>query len=368
MTPATMPQTIEALTPEWLSTVLRQGGHIGDATVTAVETESVGAGVGILCLLARLKLSYDRPARGAPKTLIAKIPSPDPQTRGMAAAFRFYQREVTFYRELAADISLPAPKSYYSALNEESGDFVLLLEDLGGARLGDQLAGCSAEDATLAIVELAKMHASWWNHPRLQALSWMPVTSDPVNKAGMALYPMAWPLFVERFGSRCPADVLRIGETLEPHFNAMLDRFAAGPRTVLHGDYRLDNLFFAAKAGDPPLRVVDWQISMRGAGTYDVGYFMSQSLDVQVRRDHEREILRLYHATLTEHGVTDYSMDECLHDYRWTILGCFVYPVMGGGLGDLSNARGVALATAMTERSATAIADWKAGDLLRELN
>jgi len=363
----TMPQTIDGLTPDWLTGALRSGGHIGDATITGVQAETVGAGVGILCLLARLTLQYDRPATGAPATVIAKIPSPDPQTRGLANVFHFYEREVRFYRDLAADISLPTPRCFYSELDEASGDFVLLLEDLAGARIGDQLAGCSADDAKLAIANLAKSHAQWWNHPRLDSLTWMPVTADPINKAGMALYPVAWPQFLERFGSNCPAEVLRIGEMLEPHFTAMLDMFSSGSRTVLHGDYRLDNLFFATSPGEVPLHVIDWQIAMRGIGTYDVGYFLSQSLDVDVRRAHEREILELYHTTLCENGVSDYSFEECLHHYRWTILGCFVYPVMGGGLGDLSNARGLALATAMTERSAAAIMDWNAGELLGEL-
>lgn len=364
MQTAAIPQTVDALTPAWLTAALREQGSIGDAAVTGVTAEVVGAGVGILCLLNRLTLQYDRPAPGAPATLIAKIPSPDPQTRGLAGAFRFYEREVRFYRDLAPALALPTPRCYYSAFDPASGDFILLLEDLAGARLGDQLAGCTAAEAELAIRELALSHAAWWNHPKLDALDWMPVTGDPVNKAGMQLYGMARPAFVARFGDICPPELLRLSENLEAHFCAMLDMFCAGPRTVLHGDYRLDNLFFAAKPGDTPLTVIDWQIAMRGVGTYDLGYFMSQSLDVEMRRAIEMDMLRLYHNMLIANGVTDYSFDDCLHHYRWTLLGCFAYPVMGGGLADLVNDRAVALATTMMTRSATAILDWKAGELV----
>ncbi len=367
MTATTIPQTVEALTPAWLTAALQGSGVIGDAAVTGVRTVTVGAGVGVLCLLTRLTLDYDRQVPGAPASVIAKLPSPDLQARGLAMAFRFYEREVQFYRELATEISLGAPRCYFSDIDAASGDFILLLEDLGAARIGDQLAGCSAEDATLAIVELAKSHAAWWNHPRLDSLPWMPMTGDPVNKVGMALYPMAWPSFLERLGDSCPPEVLRIGEQLQPHFNAMLDMFSTGPRTVLHGDYRLDNIFFAAQPDQAPLRVIDWQIAMRGIGTYDVGYFLSQSVDVEIRRAVEMDLLRQYHTTLVENGVRDYSFDDCLLHYRWTVLGCFVYPVMGGGLGDLANERGVALARAMTERSAAAILDWKAGELIESL-
>jgi hypothetical protein len=62
--------------------------------------------------------------------------------------------------------------------------------------------------------------------------------------------------------------------------------------------------------------------------------------------------------------VRGYSFEQCLADYRRAVLFCFVYPVMAGGLGDLSNARGHALAGAMAERSAAAILDWGALALL----
>jgi hypothetical protein len=361
-----LPRTIDALTPAWLTQVLREGNHIGDASVIGVEAVSVGQGVGILCRLARLTLQYDRPAPGAPASAVVKIPSADPQTRGMATAFKFYEREVRFYDELAARVSLPTPACYYGAFDAGSGDFVLLLEDLGGSRIGDQLASCSLDDARLALDELTKLHIAWWNKPELETLTWVPATEDPVNKAGLSLYPLAWPGFVERLGSTCPAAMLRTGEKLGAQAGAILERFSAGPRTLLHGDYRLDNLFFGVRPADPPLTVIDWQIAVRGVGTYDIGYFLTQSLEPQVRATHEMDILKRYHQALMDGGVQGYSWDQLLSDYRWTALFCFAYPVMGGGLGDLSNDRGRALAEAMMHRSAAAILDWKAGELLDE--
>ena len=44
---------------------------------------------------------------------------------------------------------------------------------------------------------------------------------------------------------------------------------------------------------------------------------------------------------------------------------CLCYPVIGGGLGDVANERGVALAKAMTKRCVSAIRDWKAFEFLR---
>ncbi len=364
MAAVTLPATFDALTPEWLTSALRRNGHLDGATVRSVQYEPVGQGVGILCQLARLTLDYDGDATEAPRSLVAKIPSTDPQTRAMVSVFRFYEREVRFYTELAGDLSVATPRRYAGDFDPDTGDFILLLEDLTARRLGDQLAGSSLDDAELTIRELARLHAAWWNHPRLDAIGWMPDSSDPINKAGVAMYPQAWPIFMERVGQSLPAAMQRTGERLGAEVGAILDRFVTGPRTICHGDPRAENLFFAANPGDPALTLIDWQISVKAAGTYDLGYFMSQSLDTEVRRAHEQDLLKLYHSLLCEGGVTGYSFDDMMEHYRWTVLFCFAYPVMAAGFGDLSNERGYQLATTMMNRSAAAIIDWDAGALL----
>lgn len=47
-------------------------------------------------------------------------------------------------------------------------------------------------------------------------------------------------------------------------------------------------------------------------------YFLSQSLDVKMRREHECEMIRLYHETLMNHRVNadEYSLVECVHLFQ----------------------------------------------------
>ena len=354
------------LTPAWLTGALRDAGALGAAAVASARVEPIGQGVGVLCQLARVALAYDRPAPGAPSSLVAKLPTADAQTRGMVSLFRFYEREVRFYRELAASVDLATPRCYASAFDPERGDFALLLEDLGADRLGDQLAGGSAADAALVVDEICRLHAAWWEHPRLAELPWLPPVDSEVNRMGLGLYPTAWASFLDRFGDAVSPEMRAIGERLGGRLLALLEEVARGPQTVCHGDLRLDNLFFRARpGGGPPLALVDWQIAGRAVGTYDVAYFLSQSLGPEVRRSCEHALLARYHAALVAGGVRGYDFARCVDDYRRAVVFCFVYPVMAGGLGDLSNERGRALATAMAARSAAALADWNADELLR---
>jgi aminoglycoside/choline kinase family phosphotransferase len=145
----------------------------------------------------------------------------------------------------------------------------LLLEDLGDRRSGDQLHGCSAQDAFSAIRQLASFHAEWWDNPKLETIDWVPLAESDFNKGGVALYSIAWPLFLQKFGSALPDDVRRIGERLSDQIVGMLDRFNDRPRTFCHGDYRLDNMFFGVRPEHAPVSVVDWQIALRTTGTFD---------------------------------------------------------------------------------------------------
>ncbi len=361
-----IPARPDELTPEWLTHALRQTGTITDSAVKSFDREVIAEGVGLMGQLARVKPHYDGSEAGAPRALIAKFPAAAEENREIGNIFRFYEREVRFYEEIADEVELRTPRCYYSAMDTEAGEYILLLEDLEPARVGDQLTGCSRQEAELAIRELAKFHATWWDSPRLAEIDWMPFANDPVNKSVEDSYQDAWDPFVERFGGRVPKSVLEIGERLAEKTGTIQDQTADPPRTITHGDYRYDNLFFATPEGGDPLAVIDWQIAFRGRGVYDVAYFMSQSVQPEERRAKEKEILRSYHRTLMENGARGYDFDQCLHDYRLSTLFCLVYPVIVGGTLDLSNERGLALATAMLDRSVAAIVDLDAGELLPE--
>ena len=109
--------------------------------------------------------------------------------------------------------------------------------------------------------------------------------------------------------------------------------------------------------------MIDWQLIARGRGPYDLAYFMSQSMDVSDRRSGERGIVERYHQTLIEHGVENYSIEQCWDDYRLAIMFCVTYPVAGGTM-DAGNERGEALIRAMMTRSFTAVIDHNATELL----
>ena len=362
----TIPAGPEELTPGWLTHALRTGSVISDAKVTSFQKEILGEGAGFMGQLARVNLRYDIDAPDAPTSLIAKFPANVPENRAVADAFRFYEREIRFYEEIAGDVDLRTPRCYYSAMDIDSSLFILLIEDLVPARVGDQLTGCLEHEAALAISNLAEFHATWLENPRLSEMDWMPAIDAPwYTQAVTDSYAQVWPQFLQRFGAKLSPQMVATGQRLGEKAGKIMQEMARPPRTIIHGDYRLDNLFFGTEEGKPMLAVADWQIASRGRGVFDVAYFMSGGVPADLRRANEMSLLRDYHSILTANGsAADYDFDECLRDYRKSVVFCLVYPVIGGGSVDMANDRGVALWNTWLDRNVAAIEDLNAAEMI----
>jgi thiamine kinase-like enzyme len=366
MTNLTIPRTPADLTADWLTAALRDTQTIGGAKVASFDVEpDIAAGSGFMGQLARVSLRYDAAEPGVPTSLIGKFPTYGPENRAIADLFRMYETETRFYEEIAGQVEMRTPRRYFSARATDCTDFILLMEDLAPARCGDQVVGCVRAEAELALRELAKFHATWWESPRLTDLDWVWAFNNPVRAAAaQGAYAASWGPFKELWSSKVPAPIMALGERFQDALPKLLDRLAARPITITHGDYRLDNLFFATPEGGDPLAVVDWQIISLGCGLFDVAYFMAGAMPPADRRATEMDLLHIYHDTLTARGVKGYDFEQCLLDYRIAALFCWQYAAIILGTLDASNERGMTLFTDILERFVSIIVDMNAAELL----
>ena len=135
----------------------------------------IAEGKGFLNQVFRLRLRYHDDPLELPRTIIVKLPSADPALRMLSDRLGQDRREVRFYQEVADNCPLQTPHSYYCGLDPDTGNTILLLEDVNAARQGDSVVGCSLPDARRSIVKLAEFQASWWDSLRLDRLEWMPL-------------------------------------------------------------------------------------------------------------------------------------------------------------------------------------------------
>lgn len=354
------------LTPEWLTRALREHGALaGDAAVTSYQTEPLGEGSGFIGLLLRLRPWYSGDAGKVPPTLIAKFPSPAPGARAIGKLYGAYEREVRFYSEIAQDIGLRAPQCYFSGMDADADRYFLLLEDLATAgRIGDQVAGCSEAEAMMVVGELAGFHAAWWNSPRLDEIAWLPRGPDLVRVSMQGLYPQVQGKFMELFGDRLTAEIAGTMDTLGERVVAMLPELEAGPQTIVHADFRLDNMFFGNPEAPYELAVIDWQAPNRSNGAYDLAYFVSGSMPPERRRACEMALIRRFHERLVEGGVRDYPLSSLLEDYRRSLVIALAIMAVSGSTLEITNERALQLFGGIFDGLVASIVDSKALELL----
>ena len=355
------------LTSEWLTQALREGGAVNQATVTSVAAHAMGDEEGLTGSgqVARLRVTYDRAEADAPQTLIAKLSSPDPIFRALLHSLEFYGREVRFYQELANQVALRTPHCYYSALDSETGLCVLLLEDLAPIRSGGKnYAFCSLEEAELAIAEIARFHATWWESPRLAKLTWLRREAQFYQGLHEA-YRQRWTSFTATVGHTLPEAVLAIGERFGrnpgDYWHVMLEP----PQTIIHWDFNLGSLLFLGTSGDRlSLAVIDWQTVSIGRSLFDVAQFLGRHLSPENRRAKETALLKMYHSILAENGVQGYSFDQCWHDYRLFMLTDLWKAVFFIGGERTPKAQVDAFSNVVLPGCCTALLDLNVGELL----
>ena len=359
-----VPRDLRDITPAWLTEALRLGGALRNGSVNRCSAETIAEGKGFMNQVFRLTLEYASGASDLPRTLIVKLPSADPMLRTIFDKLGQNRREVGFYRELAASENLSVPTCYYSALDPETENTVLLLEDLTNARQGDSVAGCSMNDAHRAIMHLARFQAVWWENPRLDDLDWMPLKRDE-SDAYLDIFPGAWESLIHQAGHGMPPSLRQLGDTLRPHLARIKARLTRRPRTIVHGDYRLDNCFFDDGAEPKPPVVFDWEFCVRGRGVCDVATFISEAFPAQRRREVERNLVATYHSVLLENGVNDYSFQKCWSDYRLAMLEIFIFWIVTGGYCDYDGERATTYLHNTLERFDAAISDLRSAELIR---
>lgn len=327
---------IGEITTGWLAEVLGE-------PVRLFTSERVGTGQIGTCY--RLRLDGDR-------TVLAKLPAEEPGARDMMAGA--YRGEVRFYETVAPTVAVRAPACRYAEMAADSGDFVLLLEDLAPREQGDQLAGCTVDQARDAVVNLAGLHGPRWSDPTLQDVDTLSINGPDDIALLLEMYGPTTELFLDGLGDLVgPEDAATLRAcvpVIGPWLLARQERFG-----LVHGDYRLDNLLFPP-GGGAGVVAVDWQTLSLALPARDLAYFLGTSLTVEDRRAHERDLVAAYHRALTAYGVVGYSFEECWDDYVFAMLQGPLVATFGCAYGTRTE-RGDRMFAAMVARACTAIRD-----------
>lgn len=365
---AAFPARVDEVSPEWLTQHVAYADDTPSNEVVSYHAELIGEGTGMLSDLYRLHLRYREAAEGVPESVIAKFTSTSPVNRGVGMDNGVYQREVNFYRTLAPLGLVPVPRGYAFEYNADTGQSVLLLEDMGGYVDGDQVEGCSAARAVEILDGVVPLHIHNWGRSSRPELSWLWHVdgANQIAAIGGALEAV-WVPCVEKFGYAMTPEVKREGERYVAAYAVLSSLVAQFPQTVIHGDLRLDNVMYGTIPDHHRIAVIDWQAVLASSATQDMAYLMTQNVTPGERHAHEVEVVEHYHHRLIEGGIEGYSLDDCWESYRVSALYTLSYAILTCGGVTSPNERGRLQQEAMIRRASHAVTDMGTLSMLASL-
>jgi Phosphotransferase enzyme family len=312
-----LPLDVADLTADWFSTAL-------DRDVTSVEVLDRSSGT---TGRAHVALAGDP---SVPPTVFVKLPPFDERQREFVTSVGMGVAEARFYRDLAPEIPVRIPGVWFA--DTEGDGYVMVLEDLvaGGCRFPHPKDDDIAWRARDIVEQMAALHARFWESPRFGGdgdLAWLAPKGTGSAGGGATFVKMA----VDAVGDRLPAEFHRLADIYISRNDDIVGLWNSGPRTLVHGDPHLGNLFVDTVCGDTT-GFLDWAMIGRSPGLRDVAYVMCNSIPAEVRAADERALIDRYCELLRESGV-DLDTETAWEQYRLFAVYSWVSATSTAGMG-----------------------------------
>ena len=96
--------------------------------------------------------------------------------------------------------------------------------------------------------------------------------------------------------------------------------------TLCNGDSHIYNFMIPLKRNDSPL-IIDFQFWGEGIGTGDLAHLTRVNFSKQQQKDFQLSLVEHYYKSLKKYGVTGYSWEDCLRDYRTSVASMVLIPL-----------------------------------------
>jgi len=315
-----------------------------------------------------------------------------------------YKIESYFYDRIAKGVrGVQLPRIYFNYADTFNVHFGVVMEDvtrgnesLAGGVVSGQPHGFTFDESKVILCKLARFHAQFWQDPALRSYevwdiggfwtgdkrqveksrvvaAWAKVYSSHGEHHRKAASGGSSPV-LGAIGENSNCAVVQLGTTTaagtgaaEPAHDklvglgARLERNATKINevymemcrsdssflTLIHGDFKISNLFIDIRPRSPPLRTgyalpktcgdendrnvwtIDWQWVGRGVAAIDVAYYLCTSTrpDLLSRSAFKKQV-KQYYSVLLERGVKGVTFKELWMQVRLCVLDFVVYCIV----------------------------------------
>lgn len=338
-----LPTTPQELTRAWFSEALST-----DVEDAVIEEIIWGTATKVL-----MRLRYGDPGNELPAAVCVKGCFDE----RLSAASDAYRIEARFFGDLAENLPVALPRSFYSAVTPNAYQGVIVMENLcaDGGRFGDPCAAFTPDQVAAGLEMQARWHAVTADVATTLA-PWLCVGSPAVRAVAKVLLSKDyWDDYYAKPESPSLPTALDDRERVLLAFEALWAYEDAAADSLAHGDAHIGNTFIREGG---LVAFLDWQGVCLAPWSYDVAYFITGALSVADRRAHEHALLNHYRSALSAAGGPVLDADDCWTAYRRHALHGFVWaatpPIM----------QSVERVCAMAERHLAAIEDLESLSLL----
>ena len=174
---------------------------------------------------------------------------------------------------------------------------------------------------------LAQVHARWWDAPELGSTVGTLHTENALRTM-VAGFRSHLPGFFNDLGNDLPqSDRLVLEEVFNSSLRPWLRLLDQRALTVIHGDAHTWNFLFP-RSEQGRTFLIDWQLWHLDIGARDLAFMIALHWDRTARQQLELPLLHFYYKELIRTGISRYSFDDLLLDYRRCLVRNLTVPIL----------------------------------------
>lgn len=360
------PPSAKEISNTFLTYALQKCGEIPNhVRIEKIETESLKGGVHFKVVKAILQYNVENIDSIYPESVVVKMIDSHHEmtfltqlliwlqvqypklnfgekTSELYNKLQGYTIEVQFYNNFSEKVKIPTPSCYYNYEDYYNVQYLMIMEDLSAYHNGEPL-GFNIHNSKTLLKNIAKLHGEYWNTGSSsrgdiwkQGGYWLGNKEMQFSLSLSECFDAARDNFKDIFNNLNNIEELKLN-LIEYEDKVHHIVHSQKPKTIIHGDYKISNLFVNEKKDKA--FTIDWQWMGGGSCSADVAYFIYTSvrIDDQNMKDHsnqddvightEMELLKTYYENLIHFGVTDYPFELFKEQYIFNVIYFFLFCV-----------------------------------------
>lgn len=223
-----------------------------------------------------------------------------------------YQKEITFYQNIAPIINVNVPKCYY-IINTKKEQGVVLENLLVNKGHFDCNLNNNISKLFIVIKELCNMHLRFKfenSNEVIQSMKNLCKVNEITHY--YELIDTRYSKFKENIKNVLTNENITIFDKIKDNFEFISNKLSSYPLNFCHGDYKSPNIFYK----ENKIIILDWQYIHLGKGVSDLVFLLVESIDFNINLCNT---IRHFYYKLYSENNSSYSFSQFKYEFNLSL-------------------------------------------------